>query len=45
MTVAGKPLDGFLMLAVAILLTFDAGRTLRRRATGSPDLRAASPDN
>jgi hypothetical protein len=25
-TVAGKALDGFLMLAVAILLTFDAAR-------------------
>ena len=35
-TVAGKPLDGFLMLAVAILLTFDAARSLRQGAAGNP---------
>ena len=34
-TVAGKPLDGFLMLAVAILLIFDAARS-RRRSEGDP---------
>jgi hypothetical protein len=35
-TVAGKPLDGFLMLAVAILLTFDAARSRRQGAAGIP---------
>jgi hypothetical protein len=35
-TVVGKPLDGFLMLAVAILLTFDAARSRRQSAAGNP---------
>jgi hypothetical protein len=35
-TVAGKPLDGFLMLAVAILLIFDAARSQRQSATRNP---------
>jgi hypothetical protein len=41
-TVAGKPLDGFLMLAVAILLTFDAARTRRRSAAGNPGTNLAA---
>jgi len=35
-TVAGKPLDGFLMLVVATLLIFDAARSRRRSAAGNP---------
>jgi hypothetical protein len=33
-TVSGKPLDGFLMLAVATMLIFDAARSLRQAAPG-----------
>jgi hypothetical protein len=33
-TVSGKPLDGFLMLAVATLLIFDAARSRRQAALG-----------
>jgi hypothetical protein len=35
-TVAGKPLDGVLMLGVVILLTFDAARSRRQSAAGNP---------
>jgi hypothetical protein len=35
-TVSGKPLDGFLMLAVATLLAFDAARSRLRSANGYP---------
>jgi hypothetical protein len=35
-TVAGKPLDGFLMLAVAMLLIFDAARSRSRSVAGTP---------
>ena len=35
--VSGKPLDGFLMLAVAILLSFDAARSRRQGAAGRWD--------
>ena len=40
-TVSGKPLDGFLMLAVATLLTLDAARSLRQGATENPGPSAA----
>jgi len=36
-TISGKPLDGFLMLTVAVLLIFDAART---RLAGEPEARA-----
>jgi hypothetical protein len=41
-TIAGKPLDGFLMLAVAILLTFDAARSRRQGGVPGTSL-AAQP--
>jgi hypothetical protein len=42
-TVAGKPLDGFLMLAVATLLIFDAARSRRRSAWNPGATLAAQP--
>ena len=45
-TVSGKPLDGFLMLAVATMLIFDAARSRRQAAPGgsgtSPGAAAAA---
>jgi hypothetical protein len=40
-TVSGKPLDGFLMLAVATLLTLDAARSLRQGDAGNPGTSSA----
>jgi hypothetical protein len=41
-SVSGKPLDGFLMLAVAALLIFDATRPRRRTAPGHPATAASA---
>ena len=39
--VSGKPLDGFLMLAVATLLIFDAARSRRQAALGGSGANAS----
>jgi hypothetical protein len=41
-TISGKPLDGFLMLAVATLLIFDGARSRRQSAAGNPGTNSAA---